>query len=99
MYAEQLCEDAELLGRDDKLLLSVIYELLHVKEESVLKGMMACICLYQYVLIVCILGIYRLVKGRRQDLKVQINIVHCSTCRHRTAEVSQGTKGTLKVVV
>lgn len=56
MYPEQLCEDAELLGQDDKSLLSLIYELLHVKEESLMKGMMACICYYQYVLIICILG-------------------------------------------
>ncbi len=36
MYPEQLCE----LGLDDKSLLSLIYEL-HVKQESLLKGMMA----------------------------------------------------------
>lgn len=58
MYPEQLCEDAELLGQDDKPLLSLIYELLHVKEESLLTGMMACMCQYRYVLIICILGIY-----------------------------------------
>ncbi len=41
MYPEQLCEGAEELGQDDKSLLSLIYEVLHVKQESLLKGMMA----------------------------------------------------------
>lgn len=47
MYPEQLCEGTQQLGQDDKSLLSLIYERLHVTEESFLKGMMAWVCQYQ----------------------------------------------------